>query len=174
MKPDLTLDEVRSPGQDDGALLDLMAKVHLTLGSIESELKAQRDHRERLIRAIHPFKSGPFPVPVTAGAGGLIRGDDLGPHGGYAWDIHQVIASGFTAGTVTMYSGNPPLIAIQAGAGSVEFSFSAAGQLTYGKGQLLLMPGDALAFWASGITGTPQILIHGTEMEVGLVAEYLI
>jgi hypothetical protein len=151
----------------DGAVpppgVDVWAKLSLSLTGIHQEMAAAREQRSRAIRAIHPIK---IQVPTLPGANGTLDFPDLlGPHGGYVWDIHRVVASGFTAGTVTMFSG---------GGGNQEFQFTAAGLLTYGKLQLTLFRGDRLTFVAAGITGSVILLVGGLQVEEALFADYAI
>jgi hypothetical protein len=174
VKPDLTLDDVMTGAREDGGFLDLLAKIHLSIGSVREQLADQYERRQRLIRSIHPVTVGQFPVTLSAGAGGLDLPDLLGPHGGYVWDVHMVIASGFTAGSVAMFTGGTNLSAAAAGQGNLEFNFTSAGQLPYGKLQLLLMPNDRLTFWATGITGQVNIKVRAVEMEIAAFPEYAI
>jgi len=170
-KRDFTADDVDDTA---GSILDVCAKIHLSLSDAVTEARTWRQNRERLIRSIHPVSVGQFPVTLSGGAGGLDLPDLLGPHGGYVWDVHAVIVSGFTAGSVAMFTGGTPLSAAQAGQGNLEFNFSSAGQLTYGKLQLPLMPNDRLTFWATGITGAVNVKVRAVEMEVAAFPEYAI
>lgn len=170
MKADIDDKSLPGAGEDQGSLLDIMAKVHVSLGRIETALAS----RQRALATIHPISIGQIPMSISAGSGGLDQPDIFGPHTGYTWDVHTVIASGFSAGSVTMYTGGTPLAVAAGGQGNVEFVFSQAGQLTYGKGQLLMMAGDRLTFEGTGVTGQVNIKVRAVEMEVWALPEYLI
>lgn len=172
-KKDFTAADVEDSG-DGGGLLDVCASIRLAIGDAVTEARSRYENRQRLIRSIHPVSNGQYQA-VTFGSGlGLDLPDLLGPHSGYVWDVHAVIASGFTAGSVAMFTGATPLSAAAAGQGNLEFNFTSAGQLTYGKLQLPLMPNDRLTFYATGITGVVNIKVRAVEMEIAAFPEYAI
>jgi hypothetical protein len=168
------LDKGKTLDPDDPGLLDLFASLKVSIGGVQDTLTAMRRDASKLLQQIHPFETGPFPITLTGGAGALDLPDTLGPKGGTAWDVHYIVASGFTAGTVTMFRGGATPSSMPSGGGTIKFVFAQAGELTYGKAQNMLMPNNRLGFYATGITGNVNILVGGVAMEVHLVPEYLI
>jgi len=164
MMADLKVDPDVPDDTPDGPGAAVWASFAASLDTVTAELAAARDHRERMIRAIRPFK---VTLPaITTAAGLLDLPDIMGPRDGYVWDVHVItLNTAMTGGTVIMSSG---------GGGTQEFVFSQAGLLQYGKGQMMLMPRDRLTFQAAGLTGSAQFCLRGTQMEVGLIAEYLL
>lgn len=165
--PDGELGALSVPDDDgSGPLAALWAQFSVSLSGIQDELIKARHHRERALNAVRPIK---VTLPaITAAAGTLNLPDICGPRGGYAWDLHIVtLNSALTAGTVAMFSG---------GGGMQEFVFSSPANqlLQYGKGQMVLMPNDWLTFQATGLTGSAQFCLRATQIDLGLLADYLI
>jgi hypothetical protein len=153
------LDELTA---ESGPSLDMWADLSVSIRGLAAELTAQRDRADRKIKAIHPFK---VTLPSIITNTTLDLPDVMGPHDGYAWDVHLVtLNSAFTGGTVILFSG---------AGGTQEFVFSQAGMLQYGKGQLVLMPHDRLTLVTAGLAGSAQVTLRGIEIETWLLADYL-
>lgn len=151
-------------GGDDGQPgAQVWAQFAASLSGIQAELAAQRDHRERVQRALQPIK---VTLPaITTPAGAINLPDICGPRDGYVWDLHIVtLNSAMTGGTVAMFSG---------GGGVQEFVFSQAGLLEYGKGHLILKAKDWLTFQAAGLVGSAQFCLRATQIEAALLPDYL-
>lgn len=114
-------------------------------------------------RACHPV---PIlgAIPLSSGAGTLDQPDMYGPKDPYWWDLRDLVAYGFTAGTITVYlnssAGQPLAVATVVG----EFTWSA---------NHLLAPRDRLVFVASGITGNALVGGQAVEIETLWLPEYL-
>jgi hypothetical protein len=153
------LSAVHGPGPS----LDVWASFTASIDRVQRELAWQRDRVQRRIVALQPVKVTVPPITTNTT---LDVPDLLGPKDGYVWDLHLVIlAASFTGGTVTMLSG---------GGGTIEFQFSQAGMLQYGKAQLVLMPHDRLTFTTAALAGTAQLFLRGVQMELDQLPDYLI
>lgn len=178
MNPEVLLGEALPVGSDaaesGSGMLDIMAKLNLSLGRVADCMDRDYQRRQRLIQAIHPLKTGPFQMTLNSGVGTMDLPDQLGPHTGFAWDIHLVVIFGFTAGTISMFSGATSGAALAAGTGDLEFTITQPGVFQYGKGQEMLMAPDRLSFFATGVTGNVFIKVRGLEMETSVVPDYLV
>jgi hypothetical protein len=126
--------------------LEITAQLVASIDSLTAQMQRQEDQRQRQSQVIRQ-------VPITApqaNAAGLIDSPDLlAVKTGYYWSIRRLTLSGFTAGTCVVYRSSPfgePLVPVQA-----------AGVFTFGRGEMLLNPGDRLVVQATGITGYVQL-----------------
>lgn len=152
-----------------GVGLEVFGSLAATLGKLGEELRASRSERKRPRippEAIAPVHMPSTPIQLTAGAGTLDVPQLYRPTMGRWWDIQILNASGFTAGTVqALYNGFP---------GDIAFPWPAAGQATFGKGQLLLRGnGERLVFVATGITGIVLVSFRGVAVLDEYLADYL-
>ncbi len=104
----------------------------------------------------------PASSAITLGA---TKGQVVGPEQGYAWSIRRLIVSGLTSGAspdvVNLYLNDrfagPPLW---------QFNGNNFGY-TFGRLELVLMPGDTLSLQNSGtISSTSPVLLSGELIEV--------
>lgn len=87
----------------------------------------------------------------------------LAPPRGNCWSVRRLSAFGFTAGTVTiMLDGLEPV-----------WVFSAAGSETWGRGELLLQPGQKLTVSYTGITGNVYLAGAADEFPFWYLQEYI-
>lgn len=126
--------------------IELSAQIALSLGDIATAMQQEQAWRRRCAGAIQQ-------VPVISnqvnGSGTIDTPDALAVKTGYIWGLRRLSCYGFSAGTVTVYIG--------AAGGEVLFPFDQAGTATFGRGEMLLMPGDRLVAVGAGITGTFQL-----------------
>lgn len=128
---------------------ELGAQLSLQLGQVKSSL-AQAEERWR--RCMGAIQQVPVVSNFLAGNGVIDQPDALMAKTGYIWSLRRLACSGFTAGTVTVYK-NSALT----GAEPVAI-FTAAPQVqTWGRGAILLMPGERLVLAGTGITGGFQV-----------------
>lgn len=107
-------------------------------------------------------------VTLNSGAGTYDNPVKAGPVRGQVWDIRRLTAWGFTAGEVSAQINNLEPIANWAGSATVPTS-----PATFGKGEIILQPGDRITFSATGITGNVYIAIGPTAMPYQYLTEYL-
>jgi hypothetical protein len=157
--------------------VDMLARLELSLGKMTAKMERDYQRRVQYSLAVTPIIIDPVPmVLVSAGVYALDPPQLFRPTMGRYWDVHVCTAEGFTAGTV---QGRLNIPAGAAQVGGLTFPFSAAGQLTYGKGQVLLRGnGDRIVFFASGITlatgfAAPLISLRATAVLDPWIGEYL-
>jgi hypothetical protein len=136
------------------------------------------DARARLFQQLHQIPLGAIQVPLVAGAGAYQMNDLLMPKAGYMWSIRRISASGYTAGSVTVYKGGAVVGGTYTGGGDPIAPFAQAGTSTIGRGEGLLDVGDALIVVCTGITlsaGFAGVQINGSAdcFERWLLPEYL-
>lgn len=108
-------------------------------------------------------------IALTAGAGTYDSPVKAGPVRGQCWDIRRLSAWGFTAGTVQAQLNALEPLAQWTGAAAPSTTLPA----TFGKGEIILQPGDRITFTATGITGQVIIAIGPTAMPYEYLTEYL-
>lgn len=148
-----------------GLNFQVMADLSANLGQVAQEMKLRREKETRLAQGVHPFMISPNQITLAASAGTLNQPNLYGPQLGNYWDVKCIQATGFSAGTVTVYYN-------QNGAEEAAI-FSTAGVLLVGKGQILLSGNDALIFVAASITGSVTIAMRGIEIAAPLIGDYL-
>lgn len=131
--------------------------------------RMDRENRMKQL-ANQAFRQAPIVinVPLTTGAANL-NPTTIGPDIGYYWSIRRLAATGFTAGTVTVFIDNTagePIATFPAPASAVPVIS------TWGKGMQLLHPGSSLAILATGITGTVQLWGQADQFENWLTPWY--
>jgi hypothetical protein len=137
---------VTSPGLE----LDLQVRLAASIDGHTAALNREAQWRERVARAITqvPFAGS---IDISGGAGSSTRGrDKLQAKTGYIWSVRRLTAYGWSAGTVTAYRNDIN--------GEPVMPFPVPAVNLIGRGEELLMPGDALVWGAAGITLTGTIL----------------
>jgi len=145
----------------DGLGAGVAATLEVSLGRVVAALDRQERRHARLNQLLHLE-----PIVASLAASGTIDQPDMyGPRDGYWWDLRSVVASGWSAGTVTMYV-NDKNSAVQA-------QWSVPGENDW-SGQKWLAPRDRLIFVAAGITGSVQIQGWAIAVSQQVLAEYLL
>ncbi len=147
---------------DSEPTLEVFAQLGVQLGRVADGLEAAERYRVRCRGALQQV---PIFSPVLAGSGTIDQPDALECKTGFHWGIRRLAAVGFTAGTVTVFN--------SAAGGEVIVPFDQAGVATFGRGEVLLQPGDRLVAVASGITGTVQLTGRADCFETWYLAEYI-
>lgn len=97
---------------------------------------------------------------------GITKGQTpLGPEQGYAWAIRRLIVTGLTSGTT------PDVVNLYLNdnfGGPIQWQFNGNNfGYTFGRSEMVLMPGDTLALQNSGsIAATGNIILSGEVEEV--------
>jgi hypothetical protein len=115
------------------------------------------------LETLHQVPIGAIQVPISGGNGVFQMNDLLSVRAGYMWSVRRLTASGYTAGSVTVFKGGAVVGGAYTGGGD-PFPFSAAGAATIGRAELLLDQGDALIVVCTGITlsaGFAGVQING-------------
>lgn len=139
------------------------------------------EHHHKLYRQIHQVPIVPPPLIPNAGNGVVFAQDSMGPNTGYHWSIRRLVATGYSAGTVSIYRN-----AVQTGFGAAAavtgellFTFPQAGTFTFGRNEMLLEPDDSLVVAATGISlnaGASFIQVIGSadQLESWLLPDYIL
>ena len=147
-----------------GAQLDTLNR-----GELRDELATQSQEIYRqFARGVKYLRFGPYATTIASAAfsfDGSSAGQNaqLGPREGFVWSVRRLVVTGLGTGTtpdvVNIYRGNPSGIPVWQLNGN---SFGT----TFGKGELLLMPGEVLSFANSGsVTATGQVTFSGDVLE---------
>lgn len=142
---------------------DLIASLTAALTRNADELKQQREQRWLARGALQRIFMASR--QSTTANDVIDQPDALMAKTGYWWDIRRLTITGFTAGTVTVFrnsNGGEPMV-----------PFASAGTSTFGKGEILLHPGDRLVVAGTGTTGTWQMWGEATAVESWYLPEYL-
>lgn len=120
-------------------------------------------------RGFKLLRFGPFTTPIAGSAfsfdgSGAGQNISTGPKEGYVWSIRRLVATGLGTGAtpdiINFYRNNPSGIPVWQLNGN---SFG----VTFGKGEMILMPGENLSFTNSGtITATGNVTVSGDVVEV--------
>lgn len=148
--------------------LDLGAQIIASFETLAAKLDRQERREQRLAQAVRqvPLTANSF----TAGGTGIIDSSEtLRVHDGYYWSVRRLTLSGFTAGTVTAYRNS----AIP-GVGEPLVPATVAATLTFGRGEMLLSPGDRIVLQCTGITGTVQVNGAADMFEMAFLASYIL
>jgi hypothetical protein len=128
---------------------DVGLQLIASLETVATKLAAEEHHRQKKAQAIRQIPLAANQAALTAGAGTIDDPAQLRCPTGYYMGIRRLTLSGFTAGTAVVY--------LNSTSGEPAVPFGQAGSSTFGKGQLLLHPGDRLVVSATGITGVVQL-----------------
>lgn len=144
---------------DTGLSAELTARLDLVVGGLDKISAALRDEAEERQRMAQAVRQIPLNFPALNAAGIMDARDSLMAKTGFFWSIRRIVATGFTAGTVTVYrngygTGGEVLQVFTATAGAITPN---NGTITPGRGEMLLNPGDAIVVGTSGLTGTPVL-----------------
>lgn len=146
----------------------MTAEVSFELG-LAAQLGRVADALERAeafrVKCAGALQQVPLFSPVLAGSGTIDSPDALMAKTGYHWSIRRLSAVGFTAGTVTVYN--------SAAGGEVLFPFAQAGTATFGRGEMLLQPGDRLVAVCAGIAGSVQLTGRADCFETWYLPHYI-
>jgi hypothetical protein len=152
-----------------GAGVEVDLGLTVAIGRLADEMQRRREYEQAMAQAVHPFELAAGSITVTAGAGTNHDAAKYGPRDGYAWDIRNLVAASFSAGTVAVYKNS----AGQAVDANLRFTFTSAGLWQMGTAQLLLLPGQYLTFVAAGITGNVTLSGDGIQVALPFLAAYL-
>jgi hypothetical protein len=144
----------------DGVGAGVAATLDVSLGRLAAALDRQERRHARLSQLLHL-------EPIMAslpGSGTFDQPDTLGPRDGYWWDLRSLVASGWSAGTVTMF--------INSTAAAQQAQWTVPGENDW-SGQKWLGARDRLIFVAAGITGNVQIQGWAIAVSNQVLAEYL-
>lgn len=127
--------------------LELEAGIQIAAG-LAQEMRADRDWKRRVAGALSqvPFAGS---VTLSSGAGTLDQPDLFQAKTGFYWSVRRLTAVGWTSGAVTAYKNSTN--------GEPVAPYPSPSVFTFGRGELLLNPGDRLVFAATGITGTVSV-----------------
>lgn len=142
---DLGFDPAAAPGP----LLDVWAKIGISLDTLTGELRADRAERARMMTVIRQVPLSTPQMTLNAGAGTIDIPDLLMVRTGYYWSVRRLTLSGWSAGSVTVWKNNA--------GGEVLLAFPVPSTATLGRGEVLLEPGARLTVTAAGITGSVQM-----------------
>lgn len=126
--------------------IDFFAELRASINGLKEAADREARWRQRCAEAVRQI---PFAgmISLTAGAGTTTRDrDKLQAKTGYCWSIRRLTVYGFNAGTVTAYRNDLN--------GEPLCPFPVAAVNTFGRGEMMLMPGDALLWNATGISLT--------------------
>jgi hypothetical protein len=126
--------------------IDVGAQLCASLDSLTDQLRRQDAWRQQQAQVIRQI---PITAPQANAAGIIDVPDLLAVKTGYFWGVRRLTLSGFTAGTAVVY--------LNSILGEPVAPFSQAGTATFGRGELLMHPGDRLVVAATGITGYVQL-----------------
>jgi hypothetical protein len=126
--------------------IDLTGQLTAALGRVADGLDREARYRQRQAEVIRQI---PITAPQANAAGIIDSPDLLAVKTGYCWGIRRLTLSGFTAGTAVIYNSSV--------VGEPLVPFSQAATYTFGRGEMLLKPGDRLVVAASNITGYVQL-----------------
>lgn len=151
--------------------LELGAELNM-LDSDELDAALSKHYQQFMqnaARSVKYSRFGPAGAAVAASAvafdgSGNSQNTAIGPRDGFAWSIKRLSVAGLTTGTtpdvVNLYRNKPSGIAIWQFNGN-NFAY------TFGKGEMILLPGETLSFANSGtIAATGQITISGDFVQV--------
>jgi hypothetical protein len=129
--------------------IDITAQLAAALGRVADGLDREARWRQRQAEVIRQIPLTAPQMPLAGGAGILDSVDNLAVKTGYCWGIRRLTLSGFTAGTAVVYNSSvfgEPLV-----------PYPQAATFTFGRGEVLLKPGDRLVVQATGISGYVQL-----------------
>jgi hypothetical protein len=146
-----------------GAKIDILNK-----GELDHSLKEAEAREVAALRGLKPLRfmltgavaSSACTIgdPSTASTGGVISG----PEQGYVWVVRHLVIEGLTASATA-----PDVMNIYRNARIVWQLNGNVFCQTWGKGEILLNPGEVLYFKNSGsLAATGQITCHGTVWNV--------
>lgn len=129
--------------------LELTAQLCASLDGLTAQLQRQETERQRAAQCVRQLPLATGQMKLSGGAGTIDDPAQLRANTGYMWSVRRLTLSGFTAGTAVVY--------LNGIGGEPVAPYAEAGMFTFGRGELLLHPGDRLVVAATGITGSVQL-----------------
>lgn len=126
--------------------IDIGAQLIASIEALSTTLARQEQQRQRMTQCVRQV---PLTAPQANSDGIIDYPDLLACKTGYYWSVRRLTLSGFTAGTAVIY--------LNGAGGEPVAPYQAAGMFTFGRGELLMHPGDRLVVAATGITGYVQL-----------------
>lgn len=126
--------------------LEVDASLAVQLGRVADALELAERWRVKCMGALQQV---PIASEQVSGDGTIDQPDALMAKTGYMWSVRRLTCYGFTAGSVTVYK--------NIAGGEPVAPYPAAAVFTFGRGELLLKPGERLIAVGTGITGTFQL-----------------
>lgn len=124
-------------------LAEVELELSAALSATSSMLEREQTFRRRQASALSQVWSA-GDIPISNGSGlSNSRGKNQA-RTGFCWSVRRLTVAGFTAGTVTAYRNDP--------SGEPMAPFPQAAVFTFGRGEMMLMPDDALVWSATGVT----------------------
>lgn len=151
---------------DSGGLAaEAVAGISLQLGHVVTALEAERNRKKALAQCLRQVPILPGAIPAS---GILDQPDLLAAKTGYHWSLRRAVVTGFTQGTVSLYRNSA--------SGELLVTWPSPGTYTFGRGEMLLEPGDRLVFTAAGLATTDMAVVSGAAdcFESWLLADYII
>lgn len=130
-----------------GAEIDVTARLTASLNGVAAMIDRANQYAGFCGKA--EVQQVPLTAPQANAAGIIDYPDLLAVKTGYYWSVRRLALSGFTAGTA--------LVCLNGVGGEPVAAFAQAAVFTFGRGELLMHPGDRLVVAATGITGTVQL-----------------
>lgn len=129
--------------------LEMSAQLCASIDGLTAQLQREEQRRQQMCQAVRQVPLATGQMLLSGGAGTIDDPAQLRPGTGYYWGVRRLTLSGFTAGTAIVYKNST--------AGEPVAPYAQAGTFTFGRGELLLSPGDRLVVTAAGITGYVQL-----------------
>jgi hypothetical protein len=130
--------------------LELTAQLCASLDGLTAQLRREEQRQQRAAQCVRQIPLAPPPMALSAGAGIIDSADLLSAKTGFIWSVRRLTVFGFTAGTAVAYMNSQY--------GEPVAPYAQAGSATFGRGELLMHPGDRLVITAAGITGNVQVI----------------
>jgi hypothetical protein len=129
--------------------IDIGAQLVASLDNLTTALRKENAWRQRQAQVIRQV---PIKPPQANAAGVIDVPQAMSAPTGYYWGIRRLTLSGFTAGSAVIY-----LNGLGGATVGEPIPFDQAGMFTFGRGELLLHPGDRLVVNATGTNGYVQL-----------------
>lgn len=126
--------------------LDLGVQLIAGIEGMAAKIDRAERYRQRMAQAIRQIPITAPPMNLASGAGVIDVPDLLAVKTGFMWSVRRLTLYGFTAGTAT--------VLLNSQFGEPVAPFPQAAVFTFGRGELLMHPGDRLVTTATGITGS--------------------
>lgn len=143
--------------------VDFGAQLIASIDGMRAAYEREERRRQRMAQAVRQ-------IPITANApnaaGVIVPTETMRVRDGYYGSVRRLVLSGFTAGTAVVYR--------NANGGEVLVPFSSAATATFGRGEMLLNPGDSMWVQTTGITGTVQVNGALDLFEMAFLPDYIL
>jgi len=158
--------EAGPDGTGPGFDMQAMAQLSANIGSLATQMQAQRDQTQRLWQQIRPIPGITIPQ-ITSANGTADYPELLSPRTGYWWDVKTFTCATFTAGSVNVYLGGGQSDS------NLALVFSTAGTFQMGTGQLLVSWNQRLIVKAVSVTGNVSPWLTVIEIADTALPAYL-